>query len=427
MSGMHALHKILANCARPQRSKVEQGEFLEVEPDVFGVIVGVNGSEAKRLAADLDELGITDLPLKDRIYAVADHASPAPTVAIAASQKLWRDFFRDHGIRTFDGGAGVSHLLLCEEGLVRPGMMAIAIDSHAPTMGAIGMYAGSLGGGRLTLYAIGRYVIEVPKVTLVRVTGKMQPGVLGRDASLYVNGKLGQRGAYNNAVEFAGPFIDTLSMDMRFTFANMGTEMGAVTSYIQPDQITLDWVNRRIHKQNKADYKVYTTDPDFVYDSEHEVDVSKIGPQIAVPHAPDDVKPVDEVAGRRVDQAYIGSCASGRLEDIAEAARVLKGRKVHPDVRLIVTPGSREVLKAATALGYIQTLHEANAIVTSSNCGACPGLHGGILGPGDVAITSITRNFEGRMGPGGEIYLASPATVAASAIAGQITNPLQYR
>jgi len=423
MGGMHALHKILANCARPQRRTVEPGEFLEVEPDVFGVIVGVNGSEAKRLTADLEELGIKDLPLKDRIYAVADHASPAPTVAIAASQKLWREFFKTHGIRAFDGGAGVSHLVLCEEGLVRPGMMAIAIDSHAPTMGAIGMFAGSLGGGRLTLYAIGRYVIEVPKVTLVRVTGKLQPGVLGRDASLYVNGQLGQRGAYNNAVEFAGSFIDTLSMDMRFTFANMGTEMGAVTSYIQPDRITLDWVNQR----GKADYTVYETDPDFVYDSEHEVDVSKIGPQIAVPHAPDDVKSVDEVAGRRVDQAYIGSCASGRLEDIAEAARVLKGRKVHPDVRLIVTPGSREVLKAATAMGYIQTLHEANAIVTSSNCGACPGLHGGILGPGDVAITSITRNFEGRMGPGGEIYLASPATVAASAIEGRIANPLQYR
>ncbi len=423
MSSMHALHKILAKCARPQRSVVTQGEFLEIEPDVFGVIVGVNGTEAKRLTADLEELGIKDVPLKDRIFAVADHASPAPTVAIAASQKLWRDFFKAHGIRAFDGGAGVSHLVLCEEGIVRPGMLAIAIDSHAPTMGAIGMYSGSLGGGRLTLYAIGRYVIEVPKVTLVRVKGKLRPGVAGRDASLYVNGQLGQRGAYNNAVEFAGPFIDTLSMDMRFTFANMGTEMGAVTSYIQPDKITLDWVNQR----GNPSYKVYETDSDFKYDSVHEIDISKIGPQIAVPHAPDDVKSVDEVAGRKVDQAYIGSCASGRLEDMAEAARVLKGRKVHPDVRLIVTPGSREVLKAATALGYIQTLHEANAIVTSSNCGACPGLHGGILGPGDVAITSITRNFEGRMGPGGEIYLASPATVAASAIEGRITNPLQYR
>lgn len=422
MGGMHALHKILANCARPRRASVVPGEFIEVEPDVFGVIVGVNGVEATRMTADLEELGIKDLPLKDRIFAVADHASPAPTVAIASSQKLWRDFFRAHGIRTFDGGAGVSHLVLCEERVVRPGMLGIAIDSHAPTMGAIGMYATSLGGGRLTLYAIGRYVIQVPKVTLVRISGTLSPQLSGRDASLYVNGQLGQRGAYNNAVEFAGPFVDALSMDMRFTFANMGTEMGAVTSYIQPDRTTLDWVDKHGDKA----YTVYETDADFAYDRVHEIDISGIEPQIAVPHAPDDVKPVTHVAGRKVDQAYIGSCASGRLEDIAAAAHVLKGRKVHPDVRLIVTPGSREVLKAATALGYIQTLHEANAIVTSSNCGACPGLHGGILAPGDVAITSITRNFEGRMGPGAEIYLASPATVAASAIEGCIASPLQY-
>jgi 3-isopropylmalate/(R)-2-methylmalate dehydratase large subunit len=422
MAPIHALHKILANCSRPRRDDVAPGEFVEVEPDVFGVIVAINGAEQKRFAADLEELGIKELPLKDRIYAVSDHASPAPTVAIAQGQKLWRDFFRDHGVRVFDGGAGISHLILCEQGLVRPGMLAIVIDSHAPTMGAIGMYASSLGGGRLTLYAIGRYVMQAPKVTLVRVSGTLKPGLSGRDASLYINGKLGQRGAYGNAVEFAGPFIDALSMDMRFTFANMGTEMGAVTSYMQPDVKTLHWVKDRA----VGPYTVYETDPGFEYDSVHEVDVSEIEPQIAVPHAPDDVHPVSEIAGRRIDQAYIGSCASGRLEDMAAAAQVLKGRKVHPDVRLVVTPGSREVLIAATAAGYIQTLHEANAIVTSANCGACPGLHGGLLAPGDVAITSITRNFEGRMGPGGEIYLASPATVAASAIEGHIASPLQY-
>ena len=177
MAGMHALHKIIANRTRPSLSRVSPGDFVEIEPDVFGVIVGVNASDVKRLAADLEELGIDRIPLRDRIYAVADHASPAPTVAIAGAQKAFREFFKAHDIRTFDGGAGVSHLVLCEEGLVRPGMLGIAIDSHAPTMGAIGMYACSLGGGRLTLYAIGRYVIEVPKVTLVRVTGTLPPGV----------------------------------------------------------------------------------------------------------------------------------------------------------------------------------------------------------------------------------------------------------
>lgn len=421
MTGMHALHKILADKARPERTLVTPGEFLEIEPDVYSAIVGVNAGEARRLAADLAELGIKELPLRDRIFANSDHASPAPTVALAASQKAWRDFYRSYGVRIFDGGAGVSHLVMVEHGIVLPGTMAIAVDSHGPTMGAVGCYATSLGGGRLTLYAIGRYWIEVPKVTLVKITGTMNKGVLGRDVALHVNGRLGQRGAYGNAVEFAGSFVDELSMDMRFTLCNMGIELGAVASYIQPDAITLEWVKQRATKP----FKVYATDPDFAYDGTHEIDISNIGPQIAVPHAPDDVKPVAEVEGRRIDQAYLGSCASGRLEDFAVAAAVLKGRKVHPDVRFIVTPGSRDVLKAATELGYISVMHEANAIVTNANCGACPGLHGGVLGQGEVAITSITRNFEGRMGPG-EIYLASPATVAASAIEGCIASPLKY-
>lgn len=421
MAGMHALHKILAAKARPERTAVTPGEFLAIEPDVYSAVVGVNAGEVKRLAADLAELGIRELPLRERIYASSDHASPAPTVAFAASQKAWRDFYRSYGVKIFDGGAGVSHLVMVEEGIVVPGTMAIAVDSHGATMGAVGCYATSLGGGRLTLYAIGRYWIEVPRVTLVKITGKMKKGVLGRDVALCVNGRLGQRGAYGNAVEFAGSYMDALGMDMRFTLCNMGIELGAVASYMQPDATTLEWVMKR----NTKPFKVYGTDPDFAYDATHEIDISRLEPQIAVPHAPDNVKPVTEVEGRRVDQAYLGSCASGRLEDFAVAASVLKGRRVHPDVRFIVTPGSREVLKAATQLGYISVMHEANAIVTNANCGACPGLHGGILGQGEVAITSITRNFEGRMGPG-EIYLASPATVAASAIEGRITNPVKY-
>jgi 3-isopropylmalate/(R)-2-methylmalate dehydratase large subunit len=422
MSKMHALHKILADKARPVRTEVTPGELLEVEPDAYSAIIGVNAGEARKMAADLQELGVKELPLRDRIFANSDHASPAPTPAFAASQKAWRDFYRSYGAKVFDGGMGVSHLVMVEQGLVLPGSMAIAVDSHGPTMGAVGCLAISLGGGRLTLFAIGRYWMEVPKVTLVRIKGKIGKGVLGRDVALYVNGQLGQRGAYGNAVEFAGPFVDALSMDMRFTVCNMGIELGAVASYMQPDATTLDWVKPRATRP----FKVYETDPGFQYDSEHEIDVSGIAPQIAVPHSPDDVKPVAEVEGRHIDQAYLGSCASGRLEDFEVAARVMKGRQVHPDVRFIVTPGSREVLKEATRLGYISILHEANAIVTNANCGACPGLHGGILGQGEVAITSITRNFEGRMGAGGHIYLASPATVAASAIEGKIASPLKY-
>ena len=337
---MHAVHKVLADRARPVRDTVTPGEYLEVEPDAYSAILGVNAGEVNRLAADLEELGVKELPHRDRIYANSDHASPAPTAAFAASQKAWRDFYRERGIRVFDGGMGVSHLVMVEQGIVVPGSMAIAVDSHGPTMGAVGCLTVSLGG---------------------------------------------------------------------------------VSSYMQPDAVTLDWVSKRTTRA----FRVYETDPDFAYETVYDVDVTGIEPQIAVPHSPDDVKPVAAVEGTPIDQAYLGSCASGRLEDFAAAARVLRGRKVHPDIRFIATPGSREVLKEATRLGYISTLHEANAIVTNANCGACPGLHGGILGPGEVAITSITRNFEGRMGAGGSIYLASPATVAASAIEGKIASPLR--
>jgi homoaconitase/3-isopropylmalate dehydratase large subunit len=211
-------------------------------------------------------------------------------------------------------------------------------------------------------------------------------------------------------------------MDMRFTLCNTATEVGAMASYIQPDRITLDWAEPRATRP----IKVYETDSDFEYEKVWELDVSELEPQVAAPHAPDNVKALDEVVGTQINQAYLGSCASGRLEDIAAAAAVVRGRKVHPDVRFIVTPGSREVLNAAIRLGYIEALNDANAIVTNANCGACPGLHGGVLAPGDVAIACNTRNFQGRMGQGAEIYLASPATVAASALEGRITNPLKY-
>ena len=311
---------------------------------------------------------------------------------------------------------------MTERGIVVPGTVVALRDSHTPTMGAVGAFAASLAGGMLSIFAIGRYWIDVPRVTLIKIEGTLKKGVFGRDVALHINGRLGQRGALGRAVEFGGSYVRTLSMDMRFTLCNTGTEVGAMASYIQPDQITLDWVQPK----TKKPFQVYETDADFVYDDVHEIDVSNLEAQVAAPHAPDNVKPLTEVEGRAINQAYLGSCASGRLEDIAAAAQIMKGRQVHPDVRFIVTPGSREVLNAAIRLGYIETLNDAHAIVTNANCGACPGLHGGVLAPGDVAIACNTRNFEGRMGPGAQIYLGSPATVAASALDGCITNPLKY-
>jgi len=422
MAGMHALQKMIAAKSKPARATAMAGEYLEIEPDIFSVIVSFNATEARHLTANLADLGVKQLPIKHKIIAFSDHGSPAPSAAAAEGHKLWRDFYRAHGVEVIDGGAGISHLVLVERGIAGPGDIVINQDSHAPTVGAVGAFGTSLGGGRMMLYALGRYWIEVPEVVLVKLEGRLRPGVFGRDVALHINGVLGQQGALGMGLEFAGSYIETASMDMRFTLCNMGTEMGAVSSYIQPDAVTLDWLKPRCKKP----FNVFETDREFAYNSTHVIDVGAIEPQVAVPHACDDVKPVSTVAGRRIDQAYLGSCASGRLEDLATAAAVIKGYKVHPDVRLIVTPGSREVLMAATKAGYIDTFHEANAIVTNANCGACPGIHGGILAPGEVAISTSTRNNKGRMGKGAEIYLASPATVVASAIAGCIASPQDY-
>lgn len=422
MAGMHALQKILAARARPARGSVRAGEYLEVEPDLFSVIVSFNATEARHTAANLDDLGVKRLPLRHKIVAFSDHGSPAPSAAAAEGHKLWRDFFRKYGVEIVDGGAGVSHLVLVERGMVGPGELVINQDSHAPTVGAVGAFGTSLGGGRLMLYALGRYWIEVPAVVRVDLEGRPRPGVFGRDVALHVNGVLGQQGALAQGLEFAGSYVREAGMDMRFTLCNAGTEMGAVASYIQPDAVTQAWLAAHGAKP----HAVFDTDAGFDYAAVHAIDVAAIEPQVAAPHACDNVKPVSAVAGQRIDQAYLGSCASGRLEDIAAAAAVLKGRKVHPDVRLVVTPGSRDVLQAAIDAGYVATLHAANAIVTNANCGACPGIHGGLLAPGEVAISTSTRNNKGRMGRGAEVYLASPATVAASAVAGCIASPQEY-
>lgn len=422
MPGQHALHKILGAHSQPQRASVTPGEYLQIVPDVFAFGVSYNAQEVDRFEANLAELGVRDFPLKERIFAFQDHGAPAPSPTFAEGQRRWREVFRSRGIPVTDPGAGISHLIMTEGGVVGPGTVVALRDSHTPTMGAVGAFAASVAGGLLSLFALGRYWLDVPKVSLVKINGKLGKGVYGRDVALHINGRLGQRGALGNAVEFTGSWVDTLSMDMRFTLCNMGTEIGATASYVQPDRVTLDWVKPRA----KRPYTVHETDRDFQYDQVHEFDVTGLGPQVAAPHAPDNVKPLGEVEGRAINQAYLGSCASGRLEDIAAAAAVVKGRQVHPDVRFIVTPGSREVLNAAVRLGYIETLNDAHAIVTNANCGACPGLHGGVLAPGDVAIACNTRNFEGRMGPNASIYLASPATVAASALEGRIADPIKY-
>ena len=248
MPAMHALHKILRDHAHPRPVNVKAGDFLEIEPDVFAFQMAGNAEEVGRVEADLAELGVTSLPLRDKIFAFLDHASPAPNSAVAAGQKRWREFFRARGVAMQDGGAGISHLIMAEQGVVGPGTGAALRDSHTPTNGAVGAFAASLAGGRLSLLALGRYVIDVPRVILFRIEGTLGKGVFGRDVALHINGRVGQRGALGAAVEFSGSFVRQLSMDMRYTLCNMGPEMGAMSTYIQPDEVTAAWVKDRARK-----------------------------------------------------------------------------------------------------------------------------------------------------------------------------------
>lgn len=415
------MHKILIEHAHPRPTTVTPGEYLEIEPDLFAIGIQRNPEEADKLVANLEMLGVHELPMKGRIFGFFDHASPAPFVGVAAGQKRWHEVLRSYGIPITDSGAGIAHLIIPEQGYALPGEVIVLRDSHTPTMGAVGAFAMALA-SQLSMYALGRYWIDVPRVARINIEGKLNKGVLCRDVALQINGRLGQAGVQDQAVEYTGGFIDTLPMDLRFTLCNLVTEIGGMASYIDPDQITLDWLNPRARRS----FRIHRTDSDFVYETVHEFDVSTLEPQVAAPFAPDNVMPVSAVEGRHVDQAYIGSCASGRLEDIAIAAKVIRGRRVHPETRFIVTAGSREVLREATRLGYVEILHEANAVVTSAGCGACPGLGVGVMAPGEIGIACNTRNFVGRMGPDSSLYLGSPATVAASAIEGRITNPAKY-
>ena len=226
MTGQHALHKILMAHVQPRPSTVTPGEFLQIEPDVFAVQVATNVEEVDRLEADLKDLGVEELPIRHKIFPFIDHGAPAPTAGIAAGQKRWRDFYKNHGIPVTDPGAGISHLILNERGIVAPGCVIALRDSHTLTMGAVGAFAMSLAGGTLSLFAIGRYFLDVPNVALVNIEGSLNKGVFGRDVALHINGKLGQRGLLGRAVEFGGSYVRNLSMDMRFTLCNMGTRPG---------------------------------------------------------------------------------------------------------------------------------------------------------------------------------------------------------
>lgn len=416
--GMTISEKILA--AHAGQDKVVPGEIINAKLDLV-LSNDVTGPVAIKEFARLGREKVFD---KDRIALVPDHFTPNKDIASAEQSKIMRDFARKQEITHYweVGKVGIEHCLLPEQGVVLPGDLIIGADSHTCTYGALGAFATGVGSTDCAAgMATGEAWFRVPEsLKFVFNSSKFQPWVGGKDLILYIIGKIGVDGARYKAMEFAGEGIRNLSMDNRLTMCNMAIEAGAKTGIIEPDEITLEYVKARA----KREYKVYTSDPDAVYEQVYEFNSLEIPLQVAFPHLPENTKSVDEASGVKIDQVVIGSCTNGRLEDLEVTARILKGQKVHPEIRCIVFPGTQAIYLEALRRGWIETMIEAGVAVSTPTCGPCLGGHMGILAKGERALSTTNRNFIGRMGhPQSEVYLCNPAVAAASAVRGEIVHP----
>ncbi|MDK2785112.1 MAG: hypothetical protein PWQ41_1520 [Bacillota bacterium] len=415
---MHALEKILA--AHAGRENVAAGEIVTAKVDLAEV-----NDLYLQVIKSFYEMGGQRVKNPGGVVFVLDHYAPAPTIQSAANQKAMREFVRAQGIKhLFDINSGVCHQVMPEAGLVWPGMILVATDSHTTTHGAFGALGTGVGATDLaTILLTGELWFRVPEVIRINIDGQLPPGVMAKDVILYILGQLKQDVAVYKAIEYTGSTVAALSIAGRMVLCNMAVEMGAKTTYIQPDEKTLAYVCARTGKE----FTVPETDPGYRYGAEYHFDVADLVPQVAVPHSIDNVVPVKEVEGTAVDQVFIGTCTGGRLEDIEVAARILAGKRVNPRCRLVVIPASTEVLLEAERAGYLRMLLEAGATFATPGCGPCLGAHAGVLAPGEVCVSTSSRNFPGRMGSTeAKIYSASPATAAASALAGKLVDPRRY-
>ena len=370
-----------------------------------------------------EKLGVDKVFDAEKVVLVADHFAPNKDIKSAAQCLRMRQFARAQALPNhFDvGQMGIEHVLLPEKGLVLPGDVVVGADSHTCTYGALGAFATGMGSTDIAVaMATGSIWMRVPETVRLVYTGDLQPWVGGKDLILYTIGQIGVSGALYQALEFTGPVIDALSMPGRFTMANMAIEAGGKAGLFAFDGVTRDYVEGRA----KRAYTAYAADVGATYARTVEIDVGEIAPQVAFPHLPENARPVSAAGDVKIDQAVIGSCTNGRLEDLRVAAEILAGRHVHPDVRCIVLPGSQQVYLDALRAGLIETFIEAGAAVSTPTCGPCLGGHMGVLAAGERAVSTTNRNFRGRMGhPDSEVYLASPAVAAASAVAGTIVHP----
>ena len=393
---------------------VEPGEIVEAGVDYA---MSHDGTSVLAIRA-FQEMGSEKVWDPEKIVIPFDHIVPANNETAAELQKDVRSWAREQKITNFfDCGSGVCHQVFPEQGFALPGLLLVGADSHSCTYGALGAFGTGVGATDMAeIYSRGRLWFKVPETIAVRVSGILRPNVSAKDIALMIIGKQGADGATYKAVEYIGRAIEALSISGRMTLCNLGVEMGAKATIVPPDKKTDDWLEGRARRP----YKPVHSDPDS-YDYEYEYDITDLEPQVAVPYRVDNVRPVSELEGLEVDQVFIGTCTNGRLEDLDVAARILKGKRVI--ARTLVIPASRAVLLAALQNGTIQTLVEAGAMIGPPGCGPCLGAHMGVLAEGEVCVSTSNRNFPGRMGKGGLVYLASPATAAASALKGYLTVP----
>lgn len=424
--GMTLTEKILARASG--RAAIQANDVVVIEPDVV-----LSHDNTAAIASIFEQLPYSRVKYPQRLAITLDHAVPPPTPKHAQNHAKIRAFVRQQGIASFfEIGRGICHQVLCEEGIVGPGMTLLGADSHSPHYGWLGAFSAGIGRSEVAaLWATGQLWLRVPETMRITLKGQLNPGVMSKDLTISLIAQLSADGAAYMAVEFDGGGIASLSPDSRMVLTNMMAEMGAKNAGMAPDSQTWQWLRNSLKRTHPNDYRqridffrANALYPDLQahYAIHHQIDLSRIEPMLSCPHTVDNAVPLSEIAKTPVDVGFIGTCTNGRLEDIAAAAGIVRGKRLR--ARLLVIPASSIVLRDATEAGYITTLLDAGAAVGTPGCGPCMGNHMGVLAPGEVCISSANRNFRGRMGePHAEIYLSNPAVVAASCIAGYLIHP----
>lgn len=413
--GMTIAEKILARHA--DRDSVKPGEYVWCNVD----------ATSGHLLRMLEELNVDRVWDPEKVFIVDDHQAPPPTVEVANRVKDMRRLVKKYGIKNFFeyGRGGILHQVFAEHGMYAPGELVAQVDSHSTAGGVFNACVTNANLDSVHVLAFGQLWFRVPETVRVVLDGKLPAWCVGKDVILKVAAELGTDYGLYKSVEYVGPVASQMTMAQRWTISNMGVEVGAKFAMFEGDEKTDEFLKGRVNRP----YEHVSSDPDAAFEKEYRFDLTDLTPMVARPGDPGNGVPAESVRGEhvKIDQAFLGSCTNARLEDLEVAAKILKGKKVHPDVRMLVSPSSQEVFGSALKAGYLETLADAGALVEHSTCGPCYGGHMGVLGDDEVCISSSNRNFQGRMGsPLAKVWLASPATVAASALAGEVVDPREY-